>query len=576
MIPIMIFWVLGFVYIFFLGIFFLALSGRSYLKKAKENIEWYEIFWIGFVFLICILQIYSLILPIRGIFWLLSVSVISVFLVLQRKPTYELIRNTLNRIRNKQFNYWLLFSLTTILVISISYNASRDVVWYDTQMYHLNAVRWAADYPAVPGLANIDSLYGFNSSFFLYGALTDTSYFTGKASHIALSLLLIVVMFQWLYVFFDKGKTGIFEKLFCLLTFPILLHKAWANELPSLSTDLAMGLVFFVFCLEIIRKGKFKEILVLGLGAVAAVFKLSALLIALAGLFFILASNDTGNFQGFNLKDYLLRILRNKNISIPLLLFVVILSGFMARNIIVSGWLFYPFPYFGNTNLPWAAPWEQVKLSSWVIKAWARMPGVHYSLVANLTFWDWFLLWFERNRNLLEFKFGLISILAIFTVMGSKNLKSLLKGRFLSYIWLVFINLIGIVLVFFLAPDIRYAYQYFWVLVAVSLIPILVNFLKANSQMWLLLYLIVIALSFSVAGFFPRLSKKPTLFSLDAEGSKPVRALIASEGEEPPLILWVPQAGDQCGNSQIPCSTEVRNLRQRVPGDISKGFLPPN
>ena len=128
------------------------------------------------------------------------------------------------------------------------------------------------------------------------------------------------------------------------------------------------------------------------------------------------------------------------------------------------------------------------------------------------------------------------------------------------------------------APDLRFGQQFFWVLFAISTFPIISYFIsKYNKTAWIVIYLAILLFSLNMGEYFPHLTEIPEVLTLKSEESRPVKAIIASpEGEEPPLILWLPISGDQCGNSQLPCSTEKRVIKQRVPGDISKGFLPAN
>src|SRR3989344_9346448 len=81
MIPIYLAWAGLFLVISLLGLNFYQIALRIVGKKLlPEHIKWYEVFWLGFIFLIFLLQIVSLFLPINKYFWVL-ILMISFFTV---------------------------------------------------------------------------------------------------------------------------------------------------------------------------------------------------------------------------------------------------------------------------------------------------------------------------------------------------------------------------------------------------------------------------------------------------------------------------------------------------------------
>ena len=44
---------------------------------------------------------------------------------------------------------------------------------YDTDLYHLQTIKWIEKYPVVPGLANLHGRIGFNNNIFTLFALTS-------------------------------------------------------------------------------------------------------------------------------------------------------------------------------------------------------------------------------------------------------------------------------------------------------------------------------------------------------------------------------------------------------------------
>jgi hypothetical protein len=58
--------------------------------------------------------------------------------------------------------------LLLLLLVSWFGLGSSEHDHFDTGLYYLTTIRWAQDYPVVPGLANLHTRLGFNQSLFLF------------------------------------------------------------------------------------------------------------------------------------------------------------------------------------------------------------------------------------------------------------------------------------------------------------------------------------------------------------------------------------------------------------------------
>ena len=134
---------------------------------------------------------------------------------------------------------------------------------------------------------------------------------------------------------------------------------------------------------------------------------------------------------------------------------------------------------------------------------------------------------------------------------------------------------LGIVLNILQAPLLRFSAVFFWILFALTFMPFIL-IIWEESYLGKLIGLAAPAiLMISIAGFGPKFDTGYSFRVLDKDSSFPVKTFVASpRGEKPELTIWIPKDGDLCGNSSIPCAPKPIQLRQRVPGDISMGFLP--
>ncbi|MCE9599128.1 MAG: hypothetical protein K8S54_14290 [Spirochaetia bacterium] len=269
--------------------------------------------WAGFITLIVILQFWSIFLPVNWniLFLILTLSV----------PGFLLLARTMPARISTQWRSLPLFTLAAVLpLVFLLYSGCKNVTWYDTPLYHLNAVRWINDFAVVPGLANLHERFGFNSSFLLFGAFTNIGPASGSASHIALPYLLCITVCEMIWRATRQGRgLGI---ILAVLFIPYFLDRGYSSESASLSTDLSTNCIMCVAILYMTdRPTRFNLILVAGLCSLAFVFKLTAFPVLLCwGTYLVL--------QWLRKRD---------SNAYVLVLPAIILGGFAIRNVIVSG-----------------------------------------------------------------------------------------------------------------------------------------------------------------------------------------------------------------------------------------------
>lgn len=534
----------------------------KYFSDLKNPPAWdiFSSFWWGLIGVVGFLQIYSLFFPVNGRALLVVLALSLVSALFSRVA----IVRAFSRIT--KFDYFnrknIIVSLFIFaFLIFLLYSASKTSIWYDTFLYHLNAVRWISDYPAVPGLANIHTRLGFNSSFFLFAALTDFWIFTSSSSHIALSLLVAVIIVQWIYsIFFSKSSQAV--KVFSALALPFILARSWNPEAASLSTDLSMFILFLVFCQYLLEKKREYILLLVGLSGLILSFKLSGILAIVILFVYLVKRLVVINNAKFRIKILIA--------STMLLLFTV--GGFVARNVVISGWILFPAPA-GNLNLPWSVPETKAKFISERIMGWGRSPGIGSYQSVNKKFLEWFTPWLINMRLQDEYK---LFFLGFFFLVAGIYLRGARRNwKELSFEWALvsLLSFLSIVLWVAKAPLAILGLHFFWAFFAAISLPFALHFSRWLKNP-LLLFSISLFITLAYAGYGPIPDEPPVFRHLKIEPSSEVKAIRGSpDGEEPELILWIPVKGDQCGNSQLPCSNVKVVVRQRVPGDISKGFL---
>lgn len=540
-------WVYLFVAIFLVGKLFLNDKLLSFLKLDKK-FEWYEYFWAGLFIVFGILQIWSIFLPVNiySLIFIIFLSLISLIILLKKN------------IKLPKINFYYLL-LVGVLLFTISYFASLSGGWPDTYGYHLLSVKWTETYKTVHGLANLYNRLGFNSSFFPFASMIDNLLINNRTSHVAVSLLVSVLVVEYLWIFTKSKNRPLI--IFVILSAPIFIEGiVHSVQVSSLSYDYVMLILILVVCVELLRFNKTSIYLAGILSFVLVTIKLSGFLFALVVSVYVI----------------LTLILSIKKLLIQLVFYVLgglfIVVPFLIKNILLSGWMLYPFPMF-SFKAQWTMPAEKVENLYKVIKGWAISPGSNWSVAANAKFMDWFPEWLVRNSSRIElllFIIGLATSIVLFVLWRKNKNKSLIS---INHIVVSIASLLSVVYVLAFAPDLRFGAIFFWTFFAVNFSLFLERVLHNRS------ILISVLISLFLVSYIStpfRLDSEIMLKSIrwDQQGDV-YKVEIRPKDNSTPFYVYMPTDKSSCGNSLLLCTSEIDDeVKQISPGDISKGFAP--
>ena len=189
-------------------------------------------------------------------------------------------------------------------------------------------------------------------------------------------------------------------------------------------------------------------------------------LLALLGIFSASVKLSAAAAGAFALKP-VYEILKKRDykdfIKFILLAFIVI-APFIIRNIILSGYLVYPFPALDLFNFDWKIPKFAAVSDSVIIKVFARAWGNNYAYSDyKLSFIEWFSIWLRKAGyyyaalTILNFALVILSfILIIYFILKKINYKydkTLLLAASCGFLFLIFT-----------APALRFGIIYWYVL----------------------------------------------------------------------------------------------------------------
>jgi hypothetical protein len=443
--------------------------------------------------------------------------------------------------------------LFLIIALIISYVSNLPVTWFDTHLYHLNAVRWLSDYGSVKGLANIHNRLGINNVTFILAALMDNGIFNSSSSHILNSSLFFIFLSQLIFFLFKKSKNNLIN-LFAF--FSILIMSMYMSQINSLSTDLSLSIFVLLSVFYTLKLEKEDLMLALPLYVLAATSKYSFFPALLLLFLFVL----------LQLK---FKVLSRKNLYILLSVFIFFL-GFALRNLVLSGWPFFPLPILG-INFKWRVPVEQLIVFNDTVKAWARLPGPLYRSSLNVGFWGWFINWFSNNKPNLYYPFTIIFLVFVYIFSRDRFDKSSSARHYIKKIdFLIFINLVSLFYTFVAAPDFRFMGIYVYVVVSLILSPFLTDFFKYVRFRNIIVLLFMFSISKNILNVVT-LKKEPELFNVQKEDSLTVEPVTISYSDQS-FYVWKPLSQECCGNSQLPCTPYISGFKMFQPGNASAGF----
>jgi hypothetical protein len=510
--------------------------------------------WLGYAALQCFLQLASFGFAINNLVFALSCLPAVAGYALLHRTLIERGRTALSQ----RLRVTLVVAVVALLTsIVVAYSACNDVAVYDTGLYHLQAVKWMTRYPVVPGLGNLHMRFGYNNSVHLFGAYVDTLW-EGVAAHIANGFLLACALSQWFTeIFTARTPRGRVRQVYCLLTLPWLLAKIWGGEVSSLSTDLPLMIFSFVFVLELLSlpwtsrdRLALPLALIVTLAAVATTTKLGGMaLLVVSGVIVVV----------FARKELI-----SRRWSLALALPAVLVLGWLARGIILSGWLVYPV--FGHLPLSWSVPQRLATLDYGNIQSWSRMQGTGPEVLAAHGFWWWFGPWLDTFRASREFMLLVVSsaLLAWRTAHGPGRSAVRAAGEWGA----IAACLVGILEWMTGAPDLRYGNFWFWMLPAVLFAPMVADGMR-NAHVRVGVVAFSIALCAWAGGFaFHETVSVPKLWG---RPPAPQRAKTTHNKTGQTDVL-VPTTDDRCFDEPLPCTPQPGIQSLRDPADLGAGF----
>jgi hypothetical protein len=207
-----------------------------------------------------------------------------------------------------------------------------------------------------------------------------------------------------------------------------------------------------------------------------------------------------------------IRQIRRKAVNAFKLVLValIILAPWFARNLILSGYWIYPAPFLVNLspNWDWKIPLNNVIGEVRSIQAWARIPGVDTNKVLAMPLRSWLKEWFE---NLTKYQKAVVLGAVFSPILFAVSALTWLRRKIFtgSYIYMYVVGYIGLIFWFYEAPDIRFGYGVLASTVLLAGTPLLAWILqKVPMQKYVIFGLIALITLYQAAVFFNSIEVK--------------------------------------------------------------------
>lgn len=514
--------------------------------------------WIGLAIYLLALQLVHLITPITALAVIPIVVIGSSLAVMQFAKVFKQSR----KLSLSSDNGLLILALavSSLWLFSKSMQPPLD---YDSGLYHFQSIRWANEYPIVPGLGNLHGRLAFNQSFFLYIASINTlgipGYVLGNAS---IALLVLGTILSCLVSWNSQCWIVRYTALCTLL--PLYYFCTKIRGINSPSPDIAIALLqlglILLLANTLNKSARTKDygLILLLMSATLVTIKLSSLAFAMAMTLYVIITCWN-------------RAWMRPSINFCIGIAVV----WMGRNIILSGAPIYPSTFL-LMPLDWSMPAEGIHQQAEWAYAWARNPSNPVS--ETLANWAWFDSWLNARKVAMhEFLYPItlsfLSGLALILIAVLWKNSRPLNWRQLAFIA---IPIISLAFWFFTAPAVRFSSG------IIFMLPVTITAVIAGATTSLKRkpHIILFVLLFTLVNFKLINILKINLesgwlyYGISHEGwaSLPVskvESLQLSDGTP----VFVPLEGDQCWDCLLPCTPYIDdNVILRDPENIGAGF----
>lgn len=278
--------------------------------------------------------------------------------------------------------------LGILLFFFMAYGTSRGIIHYDTGLYHAQSIRWIEEYGVVKGLGNLHCRLAYNSASFALTALYSMHFLGGQSYHVMAGFLAYMVALECLglveAVKRKQLKPSDYGRIMAIYYLLIIF-----DEMVSPASDYFMVLTAFYLVIRwfALLEDDEKRPEPYGLLCLLGVFLMSVKLSA--ALILLLVIYPAG---------LLIKEKKGKEILSFLGMGIFIAFPYFIRNIVISGWLVYPFTFIDLFSVDYKIPKGLAEYDAKEIQVWGR--GYTDVTQYDLPMKQWIGNWFSGQSSM--------------------------------------------------------------------------------------------------------------------------------------------------------------------------------
>lgn len=432
----------------------------------------------------------------------------------------------------------LLSCVVLLLVMSAWY-----IIHPDTVGYHAQIIQWIKTYKAVPGLVHLNARYGLQNLWFVLCAVFSFSFLQSHSFTYVNSTVLL-----W-FIYFVVGKATVsaagkksYTSFLWLALLAISIGSYVQLRLTATSASPDFIAALYVWLVIYLFVNRSQSILIKNLiflfAVVAVTIKLSALPVL---LFAACIAWET------------LFAKKWKSLLVFICAGLFILAPLLARNIITSGYAFFPAAVANIAPVDWKYNKEGTKYTAAYVKAYARNNTITTAEETEAenkkNFSQWIPVWWQQN-GLAEKAILAIAVLSI--LLWIFFFKRMIQTSNRETILASIISIIGIVFWFYTAPAPRFGVGFLIGFTGLNVYTLFQNFFKTPyvPKGW---YIgAVVLLTIPVVAYD---AYRFTVFFEWRQWLKPagLKAVVYKNETCNGFLVHLPPPGFECAGSAVPC-----------------------
>lgn len=539
--------------------------------------------WWGLGLLVTLIVSVSLAVPLRGS---AAAAIVVGFVGLMTGVGVWAARHWRARHGPRQAPRWSWLLTVGLLagVVYLAVAALGPVTNYDTGLYHLGAIAYAGDHPAIPGLANLYFPFGYSNAQFPVAAFLGNGPWDGVGYRLLNGVLLAAMALDLaLRARLRRRGPGFFVlcvSVAALFVPMVALSDYWVTSPTSDSAVFVLTMVSAAYLVDAVADPR----RVGPRGSVAVVTAVLAVMLRPTMAVFAAATLAAVLVLAWRFRRVGgLRQSHGPALALAGAFGAVAALVMSARDVVLSGWLQYPL-----SLVPVDVPWRAADPTQFRVPTLgaARDPQ---GLWAAAEGWDWVGGWIARLPSQWEtYEFALLSLVAVLSLVVAGRVGASLRVR--ALLLAITPSLLTVAFWWLVTPP---SFRFIWgPLFAIAAVPAgwalwcirrSAGSSSAVRLEWLavlgVVLPIVLVSAFSAAFRFDAtdVTEERTWrlgvsvpYSVAPVADAPVTGLTLPSG----LAVLVPTESDQCWANYPLCTAQIAET-VRLRGDsLADGFLP--